>query len=73
MKNLEGKVFSKKMAKSAVVLVIRSQEHALYKKRYRQAKKYHVQDEVGVKVGERVKIQECRPISRTKKWRIVKK
>ena len=73
MKNLEGKVISKKMAKTAVVLVVRPQTHPLYQKIYRKVKKYHVQDEIGTKVGERVRIQECRPLSKTKKWRIVKK
>ena len=73
MKNLEGKVVSKKMSQTAVVLVVRRRTHPLYQKQYRQTKKYHVQDEIGTKVGDRVKIQECRPLSKTKKWRIVEK
>lgn len=73
MKNLEGKVVSKKMAQTAVVLVVRPKTHPLYQKQYRQTKKYHVQDEIGTKVGDLVKIQECRPLSKTKKWRIIKK
>jgi len=73
MKILEGVVTSTKMAKTATVLVERFKSHPLYKKRIRVKKKYHTHDEIGVKVGDRVKIQECRPISKTKRWRIIKK
>jgi len=73
MKILEGVVTSTKMAKTATVLVERFKSHPLYKKRIKVKKKYHAHDEIGVKVGDRVKIQECRPISKTKRWRIIKK
>ncbi len=72
MKIFEGVVVSTKMQKTAVVEVERIKIHPVYKKRLRVKKKYHVHDELGVKVGERVKIKECRPISKTKKWKIVK-
>jgi len=71
MRTIEGKVISVKMKKTAVVLAERFKTHSLYKKRIRTKKKYHAHDEIGVKVGERVKIQECRPISRTKKFKII--
>jgi len=71
MKVFEGIVVSTKMQKTAVVAVERIKVHPIYKKRLRIKKKYHVHDELGVKVGERVKIEECRPISKTKRWRIV--
>lgn len=73
MKTLEGIVISTKMQKTATVEVERIKVHPLYKKRMRVKKKYHAHDELGVKVGERVKIQECRPISKTKKWKIIEK
>lgn len=70
MKKLEGLVVSKKMKKTALVLVERKKIHPLYKKGIKVAKKYPVHDEIGVKEGQWVKIQECRPISKTKKWKI---
>jgi len=71
MKILEGVVTSTKMAKTATVLVERFKSHPLYKKRIRVKKKYHAHDEIGVKIGDRVKIQECRPISKTKRFKII--
>jgi small subunit ribosomal protein S17 len=73
MKIFEGVVTSTKMKKTAIVLVERFKVHPLYKKRIRVKKKYHAHDEIGVKVGDKVKIQECRPISKTKKWKIIEK
>jgi len=72
MKQYQGKVISTKMEKTAVVEVIRRVRHSLYKKVYTRKKKYHVHDEVGVQVGEIVKFVETKPISKTKKWKIVK-
>jgi len=71
MRILEGVVISTKMAKTATVLVERFKVHPLYKKRIKVKKKYHAHDEIGVKVGDRVKIQECRPISKTKRFKII--
>ena len=71
MRILEGVVTSTKMAKTATVLVERFKSHPLYKKRIKVKKKYHAHDEIGVKVGDRVKIQECRPISKTKRFKII--
>jgi small subunit ribosomal protein S17 len=71
MKILEGVVTSTKMAKTATVLVERFKSHPLYKKRIKVRKKYHAHDEIGVKVGDWVRIQECRPISKTKKFKII--
>lgn len=71
MKPLIGTVTSTKMEKTATVEVERTKVYPIYKKRVRVKKKFHAHDEIGVKVGDKVKIQECRPISKTKKWRIV--
>lgn len=71
MKPLIGRVISTKMDKTAIVLVERVKVHPLYKKRFRVKKKYHAHDEIGVKEGNQVKIKESRPISKTKKWRII--
>jgi small subunit ribosomal protein S17 len=71
MKILEGVVTSNKMKKTATVLVERFKIHPLYKKRIKVKKKYHAHDEIGVKVGDRVRIQECRPVSKTKRFKII--
>ncbi len=70
MKEFTGVVIGKKMPKTAKVLVKRIKVHPLYKKQVRRKKIYHVHDEVGVEVGDEVKFQNCRPLSKTKKWKI---
>ncbi len=73
-KRLIGTVISNKMQKTVVVEVERLKEHPKYKRRYRVHKKYKAHDEKGeFKVGDRVVIEECRPISKEKKWRVIKK
>jgi small subunit ribosomal protein S17 len=71
MKILTGKVISLKQAKTATVSVESVKIHPIYKKRFKRSKKYHVQDETGVKIGEIVKFGDCKPISKSKKWKIV--
>ena len=71
MKALEGRVISKKMAKTATVLVERQKVDPVYKVRRRQVKKYQVDDQLGTKINDRVKIVPCRPISKLKRWKIV--
>lgn len=72
MKRLKGKVLNTKMGKTAVVLVDRLWQHPLYKKRIKRSKKYLVHDEVGVKEGDQVVIEESRPISKRKRFKIIK-
>ncbi|MDZ7766810.1 MAG: 30S ribosomal protein S17 [Melioribacteraceae bacterium] len=67
-----GKVVSSKMEKSAVVAIERKMAHPLYRKYVRKTSKIMIHDaknECGV--GDTVKIQECRPYSKNKKWRLV--
>ena len=69
---LQGVVVSDKMDKTVTVQVERRFKHTLYKKYIRRSKKYAAHDETNaVKVGDVVKIQECRPISKRKKWEVV--
>ena len=71
---LTGKVISDKMKKTVVVLVEEVKEQKKYKRRYITTKKYKAHDEKGqCKIGDKVVIEECRPISKEKKWRVVKK
>ncbi len=69
---LQGVVVSDKMDKTVTVQVERRFKHPLYKKFIRRSKKYAAHDESNaIKVGDVVKIQECRPMSKRKKWEIV--
>ncbi len=71
-KELKGKVVSDKMDKTVVVEVERIIQHPKYKKRYKSHKKYKAHDEIeGCKIGDKVIIQECRPMSKDKKWRVI--
>ncbi len=71
MKIFTGKVVSTKMAKTVVVEVVQVTAHPVYKKRVRTTKKYHVHDEIGVREGDVVRFVETKPISKTKKWKII--
>ena len=73
-RQLKGIVTSDKMSKTVVVRVERIKEHPKYKRRYRFHKQYKAHDEKGeYKEGEKVIIEECRPISKDKRWKVVKK
>jgi len=66
---LEGEVVSDKMNKTITVLVERRYRHPVYKKYIRKSKKFTAHDENNTfKVGDRVEIIECRPISKNKRW-----
>ncbi len=69
---LQGVVVSDKADKTVTVLVKRRVLHPLYKKYLTRSKKYHAHDEENrCKVGEKVRIEECRPISKTKTWNVL--
>jgi small subunit ribosomal protein S17 len=69
-----GVIVSDKMDKTVVVLVNRYKEHPKYKKRYKISKKYKAHNEKNeYKIGDRVVIQENRPISKDKRWIVVTK
>ena len=68
-----GRVVSDKMDKSIVVLVERMVRHPVYGKFVKRSKKMHVHDAKNAcNIGDLVQIQECRPISKTKSWELVK-
>lgn len=70
-RTLVGRVVSDKMAKTVTVLVERKVKHPLYGKVITLSKKYHAHNENNeAKTGDLVEIVECRPISRTKAWRV---
>jgi small subunit ribosomal protein S17 len=72
-RTLEGLVTSDKMEKTITVLVTRTYQHAKYKKFVREQTKYHAHDENGqAQQGDRVEIMSCRPLSKSKRWRLVR-
>ena len=71
-RSLVGTVVSDRMDKTIVVLVERRIQHPLYKKYIRRSKKFHAHDaDHACHIGDTVKIEECRPLSKTKSWRLV--
>jgi len=73
-RQLKGIVVSDKMAKTVVVKVERIKKHPKYHKRYKTHKTYKAHDEKKeCKMNDKVIIEECRPISKDKSWRVIKK
>lgn len=69
-----GEVVSDKMNKTVIVSVGRTKIHPQYRKRYKVLKRFKAHDEKNeYKLGDKVLIQECRPLSRDKRWRVIKK
>ena len=71
-KQLQGTVVSNKMQKTVVVKVEGLKEHPKYKRRYKFRKRYKAHAEEKYEVGDRVVIEETRPLSKDKKWKVVK-
>jgi small subunit ribosomal protein S17 len=72
-RNEIGRVVSDKMDKSITVLVERKVPHPIYGKYVKRSTKLHAHDEANeCKQGDLVSIEECRPISKSKSWRLVK-
>lgn len=72
-RTLIGRVVSDKMDKTVTVLIERRVKHPVYGKIIVRSKKYHAHSETNeVKAGDLVEIEETRPISRTKAWKVSK-
>ena len=72
-RTLTGRVVSDKMDKTITVLIERRVTHPLYGKIITRSRKYHAHDEKNeCHQGDLVMIEECRPISKTKAWRVAK-
>jgi small subunit ribosomal protein S17 len=68
----QGRVASDKMDKTIVVVTETRVPHPVYKKVVRQSERFKAHDETNdAKIGDVVRIQECRPMSRDKRWRLV--
>ncbi len=68
----EGVVSSASMDKTIVVTVVEKTRHPKYKKTVQRTKKLHTHDETGLaRLGDKVRVMETRPLSKTKRWRLV--
>lgn len=72
-RKFQGEVISDKMNKTIIVRVERIKVHPKYKKRYKVYRKFKVHDEKNeAKKGDQVIFEECRPISKEKRWKLIK-
>ena len=72
LRTVEGRVVSNKMNKTVTVLVERQVKHALYGKYIKRSTKLHAHDEDNAcNEGDVVRVTECRPLSKSKNWRVV--
>ncbi|SBT82104.1 30S ribosomal protein S17 [secondary endosymbiont of Trabutina mannipara] len=70
---LQGRVVSNKMEKSIVVIIERFVKHPIYGKFIKRTTKLHVHDENNESnIGDIVEINECRPISKSKSWKLIR-
>lgn len=70
---LHGRVISDKMDKTVTVLIERKVKHPLYGKFIRRSTKVHAHDEANeCGIGDTVMVEQCRPLSKSKTWRLVK-
>lgn len=73
-RRLEGVVVSDKMSKTCVVEIVRLKKHPKYQKYYKVSKRFKVHDENNeYHAGDRVLIEETRPLSKEKRWIVIKK
>lgn len=68
---VDGRVISNKMQKTVTVLVERQVKHGLYGKYIKRSTKLHAHDEQACQEGDKVRLAECRPLSKTKNWQVV--
>ena len=72
LRTVEGRVVSNKMDKTVTVLIERQVKHELYGKYIRRSTKLHAHDaDNACNEGDLVRVAECRPLSKTKNWRVV--
>ncbi|OLE09403.1 MAG: 30S ribosomal protein S17 [Ktedonobacter sp. 13_1_20CM_4_53_11] len=67
-----GRVVSNKMNKTIVVVVETLKKHRIYKRTYKQTKRFQAHDEENIcQIGDLVRIEECRPLTKMKRWRLI--
>jgi small subunit ribosomal protein S17 len=74
-RKLKGTVVSNKMEKTIIVAVDKFKEHPKYKKRYKSTRRYkvNVKNAQEFKIGDKVMIEETKPMSKEKRWKIIQK
>lgn len=73
-RQLTGKIVSNKMQKTVVVEIESVKENSLYKKQFKMHKNYKAHTEDGkYQIGDVVTIEECRPVSKDKRWQVMEK
>ena len=73
-RKLKGVVVSDKMQKTIVISIVRLKKHPKYKKYFKVTKKFKAHDENNeYHIGDRVLIEETRPVSKDKRWRVLSK
>lgn len=70
---IKGEVLALNCKNTATVLVSSVKAHPLYQKKYKVSKKYSVHYEKDLKIGDKVEIYSCRPISKTKKFKVLER
>ena len=70
-KTRTGVVVSDKMDKTVIVSLSRRFAHRLYGKQITRSKRVHAHDDQDAKTGDKVRVMETRPLSKTKRWRVV--
>ncbi|MBI4993415.1 30S ribosomal protein S17 [Candidatus Wolfebacteria bacterium] len=74
MRKLQGTIVSDKMNKTRVIEITRLKQHPKYKKYYKVTRRFKAHDETNeYKTGDKVVIEETRPISKEKRWKIISK
>ena len=72
LRTVQGRVLGNKMDKTVTIVIERLVKHALYGKYIRRSTKLHAHDaDNACNVGDIVRVAECRPLSKTKNWRVV--
>ncbi len=71
-KKFRGEVISDKMAKTVVVLSKKRQPHPFYRKIVTKRKKFYADNQIGAKLGDQVEITQSRPLSKLKRFVVVK-
>ncbi len=72
LRTVQGRVTSNKMDKTVTIIIERLVKHALYGKYIRRSTKLHAHDaDNACREGDIVRVTECRPLSKTKNWRVV--
>ena len=72
-RTMTGRVISNKMDKTITVLVERREKHPLYGKFIKRSTKVHAHDaENQCRIGDKVTVEQCRPLSKTKTWRLLR-